>query len=545
MTSDRTRRRPGRLDLRIALLMLVAACLLLPDLGSHVARRAQEMRVLLTARDMAQAGHWLDPHFKGEPRLRKPPLMYWLVAGLYHLGAPTDSASWSRLPSALAGIAFVTTLYVLGRRLVGRHRAFAAALVAAMSVIVLRQAKLAGSDMCLTLFSTTAVLAGALALRGASQGWWLLCFLAAGLGFLTKGPAAVVLPPAAWLAYAGWRRDQVRAPFRQPAFWAGIALCLLITLPWYVFIMTRQPSVADAQVEAELNALLVASKHTGPFYYYAYTILHALAPWSLLLPGAVWAAARAGGRRAAWAFPLAWLASSVAVLSGLSSKQFHYTLLLAAPASLLIGCALRSRAPGLRRWSGRVQRAIVGLLLTAGLALLAALAWRPGPLPMLPGALCLLAAGLGALSLTGRPDTARRLVAAAFSLAALLPALVRVGVGEGAHGTASRDIATVAARLVSAGTTVYCVGPLEATSAFYANQPCRFARSLTEAWRQASPGDLVLATWHQTTSPEPAGFPAPPLALMEDCCDRAAAFVKPWPPPGGAQITARPDRGRF
>lgn len=510
---------------RVWLLVVVAACLLLPDLGRSVARRAQEMRVLLTARDMCQTGRWLDPHFKGEPRLRKPPLMYWLVGGLYRLGVPMDSTAGSRLPSALAGMAYVAVLYALGRRLVGRRRAFAAALVAAMSVIVLRQARLASTDMCLALFTTVAVLAGALALRGVSPRWWLPCFLSMGLGFLTKGPAALVLPPAAWFAYAGWRRWRVASPLRQPAFWWGLALCLALALPWYLLLLWRQHAATDAQVEAELSALLVTSKHTGPFYYYVYTTLHALAPWSLLLPAAVWAAMRFGRRRAAWSLPLAWLLSSFLVLSALSSKQFHYALLLAAPGSLLIGCALPSRVPRLRRWSGAVQVFVLALLSIGGVGLLLALAARGRSAPVLPAALSCAAIALGILALR-RPGVEARLVAAGLALAALQPAARQIFADETAHGAAVRRIASLATRSLPAGVTVFCVGPLDATCAFYANRPSIFARSLAEAWRRAAPGDLILATWRPAHVLNAAGFPTPPVALEEDPEAGAAAFIK-------------------
>ena len=52
----------------------------LPGLGRGLVTRQQELRVLLAARTMAEGGSWLIPQFMGEERLRKPPLMYWLVA---------------------------------------------------------------------------------------------------------------------------------------------------------------------------------------------------------------------------------------------------------------------------------------------------------------------------------------------------------------------------------------------------------------------------------------------------------------------------------
>ena len=276
-----------------------------------------------------------------------------------------------------------------------------------------------------------------------------------------------------------------------------------------------------------MSALLVASKHTGPFYFYSYTTLHALAPWSLVLPGALWVAARSRRQHTPWGFPFVWFSSSFLILSLLSSKQLHYTLLLAAPASLLIGCVLLSRAPRLRRWNTVVQTTTTGFLVVGGLGLLIALAARVQPLPIRPAALCLAAVALAARSFRWRGGVEGRLAATAITLAALLPAALQVFAGAGSHGTAARQVATEATRLASTGATAFCVGPLDATCAFYANQPCRFAGSLEDAWLQAKAGDLILATWRVDEPFQQDHFPTPPVVRLVDRAVVAAAFLKP------------------
>ena len=111
-------------------LALLAALFVLPDLGGRPATRQQELRVLLCARTMAQGGSWLIPEFQGQPRLRKPPLMYWVTA------LPTmisDTPGAARLPGAFAGIALVVVTFLLGCLTLkaGPPAAFAGALVLA------------------------------------------------------------------------------------------------------------------------------------------------------------------------------------------------------------------------------------------------------------------------------------------------------------------------------------------------------------------------------------------------------------------------------
>ena len=516
---------------RYALWLLALGLLLyLPDLGRPVVRRQQELRVVMTARDMVQTGRWLEPHFLNEPRLRKPPLMYWIVGAVYQAGAPVASAAWSRLPSALAGLAFLGLLYGLGAQLLGRRRAFAAALVAGASLITLRQARLAETDMTLALLTAAAALAGFRALRGGPSTWWLGAWIAAGFGFLIKGPAAITLPPLAWLAFALTQRRRVRAPWSAPTFWVGLTACIALIAPWYVWIHLRQDAATDRQLEAEVNALLVESHHQGPVVYYVYTLLQAMLPWGVLLPALLVPAWRMAARRPGVAFAIAWLATSFLVLSAISSKQIHYALLLVAPASLVVGAGLHAR----RRWADRLIRGVARgfpiLLAVAAVALAGFVIIRVAPLPILPVAGTALGLVLAVAALRSRRPLEGRMALATAALALLLPAGIRARESGGSAGTAMRRTVQLAMHQVAADTPVLCVGSMHGASAFYCGRPARFPSTLPEAWHTATPGTLILATWKDDDRPAPSDLPVPPLAEGLDRACYTAALLKPAHP---------------
>src|SRR5262249_38337683 len=99
-------------------------------------------------------------------------------------------------------------------------------------------------DGVLTLWVTLAVLSAFEALRGSSLDWrwWLLAALATGLGVLTKGPIALVLPVPPILAY-GWLSGRLcRVSFRAGVAFLGVVLA--VTVPWYVAICLRLPEFA-------------------------------------------------------------------------------------------------------------------------------------------------------------------------------------------------------------------------------------------------------------------------------------------------------------
>ncbi|MFH0954464.1 MAG: glycosyltransferase family 39 protein [Verrucomicrobiota bacterium] len=100
---------------------------LLPGLGRPVVSRIQELRVALAAQRMAGGGSWLVPTFRGESRLRKPPLEYWIVAAAFKLAGDARSALAARLPNALMASLLATALYAGGASLIGRRRALLAA----------------------------------------------------------------------------------------------------------------------------------------------------------------------------------------------------------------------------------------------------------------------------------------------------------------------------------------------------------------------------------------------------------------------------------
>lgn len=330
---------PVRLDRYAALFVLALSLLFfLPALGHSVVQREQELRVALTARDMAEGGSWLEPHYLGQLRLRKPPLMYWLTATAYRIGGATDSATLARLPSALSGALLSLLLFFIARDSWGHRRAMISAIVCATSLIILKQARLAETDVLLTFFVTLAVWSGYRALFTEGTWRWIaLAALASGLGFMTKGPAAFALPVLAWGAFFFARKREslhFGPTATRLALW--IALALLIAAPWYVYLAVRAGSLA--QLQQELSATFgEGTQHPGRWYYYGYTLFQALAPWSLLLPFSIPAIWRGVRRNNALRFALCWFLTTFLALSFTRSKQIHYCTLLAPSASLLIG----------------------------------------------------------------------------------------------------------------------------------------------------------------------------------------------------------------
>lgn len=501
-------------------ILAVVAAFLLPGLGRPVMNREQELRVALTARTMADGGSWLRPEFLGEPRLRKPPLMYWAVATSYLATGTAHSATVARLPSALAGLALVGAMYALAAPYMGRRRSALMALVCGSSFLFIKQGRVAETDMLLTLGSTvSALLLHRGLVRSRPGGSWWRAGLASGMGFLAKGPAALALPV---LAAVLFRLTPPRPHGRaSPGRLLGFLLVFLaIAAPWYLVIL-GDPAGA-AQVRDELQRAAATSEHPGPVIYYLYTLFHALAPWSLALPGALWWGWR-HRRRSLTRFALVWLGSSLVVLSALESKQLHYALLLIPPASLLIGdwlgSALVGRGPA-RLTAHRMLLVLAGVALACGLALLGVTAWGSMDLPFKPMLLTGLyatLAGLAALWLRRNPVLNLALFTCAW-LALSWCAAIRIMPALAEERVIEEAVMLARTPIQEAPHVIYA-GPRNAIAEFYADRRLEVIPDPVRAWRKARPGDLVIVVG------KPAAWPYPVEPITVKSHDELACAI--------------------
>lgn len=506
------------------LVLLTGAAFLLPGLDRPTMNREQELRVALTARTMAEGGDWVRPEFLGEARLRKPPLMYWAVASAYRFAGTTSSAAVARLPSALAGLLTMALLYTLVAPALGRRRAALTALICGTSFIFIKQARLAETDILLGLGTTMAALAWYHALTRPGR-WptWLLAGVASGLGFLSKGPAALALPLLAALVFT-LTTPRARAAWSAGKTSAFVLLFLLIALPWYAIILGDPEGLA--QVRDEIRRAATTSEHSGPLLYYFYTLFQACAPWSLALPGAMYWGWRRR-RRPFIRFALGWLGSSLLVLSLLDSKQVHYALLLVPPVSALVADWLGSA------WSGHSRRHtsatrmwtfFSALALAGGLALLGVAAWGDLTLPLRPLVISGLYATLaGLVALWLRRTAGLRLVLFTCAWLTLtwctalrvMPVLTRERVIEEA-------ILLSRGNLQQASHIIFC-GPRNAIAEFYADRRLEVVMDINRAWRKAKPGDAVIVV----ARPDQMHLPAEPVLMQSGVRMSCAILIKP------------------
>src|SRR5580704_16057809 len=142
---------------KVFALWLLALVPLLIALDGPPVQRAQEGRVVETARQMLGRGPqaWLIPSLNGEIRLRKPPLAYWMAASSFSVLGVSE---WSaRLPTALIAWLTVGAVYCIARRRFGEIAGILSAACLLSSYLFFRYGRLAETDAPAALFATIAV----------------------------------------------------------------------------------------------------------------------------------------------------------------------------------------------------------------------------------------------------------------------------------------------------------------------------------------------------------------------------------------------------
>ncbi len=245
-----------RWPLVLLLLLLLAVCVLAPGIQSPTGLTGKDEYALglRTPLEMMEKDVWLVPELNGQPRLKKPPFLYWLGRASYEtFGVSLVSA---RGIGTLFGALLVVAAAGIGRRLLGDRRA---ALCGAL--LVLTSLGLNSEARRFMLDVPTAALS-ALAfwglLRWYQDGRWVgmlqaaLCLAA---GFLVKGPIVALVCGGGVLACLGsglWSwRELLR---RWPACLGGSTLFLLLALPWFVYVRLHYPDAAAAEFQEELEA---------------------------------------------------------------------------------------------------------------------------------------------------------------------------------------------------------------------------------------------------------------------------------------------------
>src|SRR5437763_1795236 len=178
----------------LVILIALAALLHIVTIGTGDLYSETEGQYAGAAREMVASHNWLLPTNNGIPRLQKPPLLYWLIIVSYKILGVNEAAA--RLPIALAVVATVTLIFLIGERLSDYSRGFIAGLIYLSFCGTFLLGRIVMPEPLVSAVIAGAMFCGICGYerRRHRRAWFAGVWVFAALACLTKGLAGVVYP---------------------------------------------------------------------------------------------------------------------------------------------------------------------------------------------------------------------------------------------------------------------------------------------------------------------------------------------------------------
>lgn len=298
-----------------------------------------EARYSEIGRIMAETGNFTTPQIDyGVPFWAKPPLSTWLTAISINIFGVNEFAA--RLPSFLIAVAAI----LLVQRFVPKDSPkYLAAFILLTLPEFLLHAGVVSTDMSLLICITLMMASFWEALNGGKSYWKYLFFVAAGFGFLAKGPIILLLTAPPLLFWTAIFREYRGLFFKLP-WLIGIAIMLAIAAPWYYFAEKATPGFLDYFLVGEHIKRYTDPSWKGDKYgfpkvqpvgiIWVFLVGFAL-PWIIAVLGKLWAD-RKSIRGSKWLCYLVLWAFWTPVFFTVSKSLIHTYTLPSMPALALL-----------------------------------------------------------------------------------------------------------------------------------------------------------------------------------------------------------------
>ena len=257
------------------------------------------------AQYIAQTGDWVSPRTNDIRYIEKPPLPFWIIAGIYKVTGVEDAFT-THLPNALAMLALAWLSWLWASRAWGPRAGLYAGLGVLTSVGAFLFTRFIIPESLLAFFLLAALYGLITGLEDDRPNRFYLTWAMVALALLTKGLIAPVFflgaaIPYLWLT-GQWKRWRTLKPV------TGLLLFLAIAAPWFVLCAIANPDqghpVGNHPTLGNVHGFLYFFFVNEHFYRFfglryphdynklpalMYWLLHLvwIFPWSLFLPAAI------------------------------------------------------------------------------------------------------------------------------------------------------------------------------------------------------------------------------------------------------------------
>ena len=250
--------------------------------------RAEEPRRAVVSMEMEMSGEYVVPHINGVEYYNKPPVFNWVMATCFKLFG--SYSEWVvRLPGLLSLILLAFLSYRFAIPELGKEKAVWAGIFVLCSADILFYGSVNSGEIDL-FYALLCFLQVMVIYKGmGQQKWWqlfLLSYLLAAVGFLTKGMPSLAFQAITLLVWFSYRRRFVK--LLSVSHLSGILLFIAIVGGYFLIydkqadaqaFLIRQFKEASQRTAAESSFFSVFRQ----FFSFPFQFLILMLPWSLFL----------------------------------------------------------------------------------------------------------------------------------------------------------------------------------------------------------------------------------------------------------------------
>ena len=307
------------------------------------------------AREMLERSDLIVPTFNYELRTDKPPVHYYFMMLAYKMFGVNEFSA--RFFSSIFGGLLVLITFLFAKRYFGFYTAFFSFLVLISSIHMAVQFHMAVPDPYLIFWINASLFSFFVWYKERKDIFLYSFYIFSGLGVLTKGPVAVVLPFFIVASFLALKREISFKTLKELKIIRGLLIILIIALPWYVAVglKTNWKWVEEFIFKHNIHRFSQPMEgHGGIFLITFLYVFIGLLPFSVFIPQAVY---RAFNERKNDTFLFLLLIAGIytGFFAISKTKLPNYTVPVYPSLAIIIGyfiSSIKNKVPKSVIWSG-------------------------------------------------------------------------------------------------------------------------------------------------------------------------------------------------
>jgi 4-amino-4-deoxy-L-arabinose transferase-like glycosyltransferase len=338
-----------RQALQVVLLLVLAAIVFIAGISSLPLADPDEARYTTISMNMLERNNFLEPWLGDKYYPDKPPLYFWLTAGSLKILGTGNIHFAVRIVPVVGALLTILATYLIGATLFNHVLGLIGAGGLLTSLIMFGFSRFIRMDIYLAAFITLALWAFLKGYKTQEHSkWYLLMYPLLGLGVLTKGPIALIIPLAIIFLFLLWQiltKHNEWKVLMHMRLILGLSIVIAIAGPWFIYMMRLHKDYAREffYLQNWGRAFDAANTlgHHATFLIYPAAVIIGFLPWTGLVILAIIRFTKSAFNRENndWEsrFLLLWFFLVLLFFSFSTTKLTNYILPAFMPGAVLLG----------------------------------------------------------------------------------------------------------------------------------------------------------------------------------------------------------------